>query len=139
MADQIVQEPDIVLNTRPLVYEGKTEDVMIQAGQNITPSQVSILARADDGTYVELSALDATDGTSRPVALLAHPVDATAEALETYVYVAGRVNENEISFLNDITLDSNLTGAPTAISIRQALRNAGFRFYTEGSPERDYS
>ncbi len=137
--DQITQEPDLVLDTRPLVYEGKTEDVTIKLGQNIVPNQVSILARDADGEYVELTALDATDGTSRPVAVIAHAVDATAEAIVSHVYVSGRVNESDLSFQNYFTLDSILTGAPTSITIKQALRNAGFKFFTEGSPERDYS
>ncbi len=136
---ELQTQADIKLSTQPLV-RGQYIEGTIKSGENITvdDNKLVILGFVDN-KYVEIKTLTGTDGSSRPVGILAHTVDASAgDKSGEVIYIAGDIQEDAIVLDGSLTLDSVLTGAPSGTTIRQELKSNGFNIYKTQRTEREY-
>lgn len=108
MANEVIEN----LTTDYIVWNGRTEEVTVSAGEKLAAGD--LVARvAASGEIVKYVSEVATDGTGVPCGIIDHAVDASVGAVATYIHTSGTVDENKLDDTVALTDTIKATGTDT--------------------------
>ena len=108
MANEVIEN----LTTDYIVWNGRTEEVTVSAGETLAAGD--LVARvAASGEIVKYVSEVATNGTGVPCGIIDHAVDASVGAVATYIHTSGTVDENKLDDTVALTDTIKATGTDT--------------------------